>query len=98
MAGIAAMMSAIGAPRRTEMTASRPPATLRPTQPNPNPTERSSNPVESTDWIGEQDHYLFNEGTHHHLYEKLGSHVRTINGAPGTQLGDRALHGARVAV
>jgi 1,4-alpha-glucan branching enzyme len=85
MAGIAAMMSAIGAPRRTEMTASRPPATLRPTQPNPNPTERSSNPVESTDWIGEQDHYLFNEGTHHHLYEKLGSHVRTINGATGTQ-------------
>jgi 1,4-alpha-glucan branching enzyme len=57
------------------MTASRPRTTLPPTP----------SPVESTRWITDQDHYLLNEGTHRHLYEKLGSHVTTLNGAAGTQ-------------
>jgi 1,4-alpha-glucan branching enzyme len=29
------------------------------------------------------DLYLFNEGTHVRLYEKLGAHVATVNGTPG---------------
>ena len=33
--------------------------------------------------IGEQDYYLFNEGSHYRLYEKLGSHPVTVNGTPG---------------
>ena len=33
--------------------------------------------------LGEQDLYLFNEGNEHRIYEKLGSHLRVIDGVPG---------------
>lgn len=35
--------------------------------------------------IGEQDFYLFNEGSHYRLYEKLGAHPCTRDGVQGTQ-------------
>jgi len=34
--------------------------------------------------LGEQDLFLFNEGTHLRLYEKLGAHPLTVNGEEGT--------------
>ena len=34
--------------------------------------------------LTDQDLYLFNEGTHARLYDKLGAHVRTIDGHTGT--------------
>lgn len=34
--------------------------------------------------ITDHDIYLFNEGTHYHLYEKLGSHPLVVNGVEGT--------------
>ncbi len=34
--------------------------------------------------LGEQDLYLFNEGTHFRLYEKLGAHGGTEDGKEGT--------------
>jgi 1,4-alpha-glucan branching enzyme len=34
-------------------------------------------------WFGPQDLYLFNEGSHLKLYEKLGSHPVTSGGVPG---------------
>ena len=34
-------------------------------------------------WFGPQDMYLFNEGSHLRLYEKLGSHPATVNGTAG---------------
>ncbi|MGH9458924.1 MAG: 1,4-alpha-glucan branching protein GlgB [Thermoanaerobaculia bacterium] len=34
--------------------------------------------------LTDQDIYLFNEGTHHRLYEKLGAHTVTIGGVAGT--------------
>ncbi|MCH5373238.1 MAG: 1,4-alpha-glucan branching enzyme, partial [Planctomycetes bacterium] len=34
--------------------------------------------------LSEDDLYLFNEGTHLALYEKLGAHPRTIEGTKGT--------------
>ncbi len=34
--------------------------------------------------LSEQDLYLFNEGSHFRLYEKLGAHPLTIDGEPGT--------------
>src|SRR5262249_10610222 len=37
--------------------------------------------------LGEQDLYLFNEGSHLRLYEKLGSHPTEINGVAGTVFG-----------
>ena len=33
--------------------------------------------------LGQQDLYLFNEGSHLRLYEKLGAHPRTVNGVQG---------------
>jgi len=35
--------------------------------------------------IGEQDYYLFNEGSHYRLYEKFGAHPCTRDGVQGTQ-------------
>jgi 1,4-alpha-glucan branching enzyme len=36
-------------------------------------------------WFGPQDLYLFNEGSHLRLYEKLGAHPRVVDGVPGYQ-------------
>jgi 1,4-alpha-glucan branching enzyme len=33
--------------------------------------------------ITEDDLYLFNEGSHYHLYDKIGCHLTTLNGAAG---------------
>ncbi len=33
--------------------------------------------------LGEQDLYLFNEGNEHRVYDKLGAHLRTIDGVHG---------------
>ena len=33
--------------------------------------------------LTDQDLYLFNEGTHYRLHEKLGAHLCTLNGLPG---------------
>ncbi len=34
--------------------------------------------------LNEDDLYLFNEGNHTRLYDKLGSRIRTVDGVPGT--------------
>ena len=34
--------------------------------------------------LTDQDLYLFNEGRHYRLYEKLGSHFMTVDGEEGT--------------
>jgi len=34
--------------------------------------------------LSDEDLFLFNEGSHYRLYEKLGSHVVTLHGTPGT--------------
>lgn len=34
--------------------------------------------------LGPQDLYLFNEGNEHRIYEKLGAHLRTLDGVSGT--------------
>src|SRR5215510_5311321 len=34
--------------------------------------------------LSDHDLYLFNEGSHVKLYERLGAHIRTINGTAGT--------------
>lgn len=36
------------------------------------------------DVITEFDRYLFAEGTHYEIYKKLGAHLMTQNGVPGT--------------
>ena len=34
--------------------------------------------------LGDQDLYLFNEGSHFRLHERLGAHLRVVNGTAGT--------------
>src|SRR5262249_27028020 len=34
--------------------------------------------------LGDTDLHLFNEGTHDRLYERLGAHLATLDGAAGT--------------
>ncbi|MCU0770868.1 MAG: 1,4-alpha-glucan branching protein GlgB [Verrucomicrobia bacterium] len=48
--------------------------------------------------LGEQDVYFFNEGTDHRVYQKLGAHVRTIDGVLGVSFAVWAPNAARVSV
>jgi 1,4-alpha-glucan branching enzyme len=48
--------------------------------------------------LSDQDLYLFNEGSHLRLYEKLGSHSGTVEGVDGTHFAVWAPNAARVSV
>src|SRR5262245_63074098 len=48
--------------------------------------------------LGDQDLHLFNEGTHHRLYEKLGSHLVIVDGVPGAYFAVWAPNAERVTV
>jgi 1,4-alpha-glucan branching enzyme len=48
--------------------------------------------------MSDHDVYLFKEGSHGRLYEKLGSHPGTMDGADGTWFGVWAPNAARVSV
>jgi 1,4-alpha-glucan branching enzyme len=48
--------------------------------------------------LGEQDLYLFNEGTHFRLYEKLGAHAGVEDGEAGTWFAVWAPNAERVSV
>ena len=48
--------------------------------------------------MGDQDLYLFNEGNEHRIYEKLGAHLRTLDGAPGVAFAVWAPTAKRVSV
>ena len=49
-------------------------------------------------FLGEEDLYLFNEGTHVRLYERLGAHPGVLDGVEGTYFGVWAPNAERVAV
>jgi len=46
---------------------------------------RNDRVVHGVSLLTEHDIYLFRQGTHFRLYEKLGAHPRTVNGVAGTQ-------------
>ena len=48
--------------------------------------------------LGEQDVYLFNEGTHLRLYEKLGAHPDVVDGVAGTHFAVWAPNAETVSV
>jgi len=48
--------------------------------------------------ISDYDLYLFNQGNHHRIYEKLGAHIREINGVSGVSFGVWAPEAKRVSV
>lgn len=48
--------------------------------------------------ISEYDRYLFGAGNHYKIYEKLGSHIKTINGIEGVSFGVWAPNAKSVSV
>jgi 1,4-alpha-glucan branching enzyme len=48
--------------------------------------------------LSEQDLYLFNEGTEHRVYQKLGAHLREVDGVKGVSFAVWAPNAARVSV
>ena len=44
---------------------------------------QSFDPYSFLPTLGPQDLYLFNEGNEHRVYDKLGAHLRTMDGVPG---------------
>ncbi|TAG28774.1 MAG: 1,4-alpha-glucan branching enzyme, partial [Verrucomicrobia bacterium] len=48
--------------------------------------------------LGDQDLYLFNEGNEHRIYEKLGAHLRVVDGVAGVAFAVWAPAAARVSV
>jgi 1,4-alpha-glucan branching enzyme len=57
-----------------------------------------SDPYSFLPTLGEQDIYFFNEGTETRVYEKLGAHLRTIDGVPGVAFAVWAPNASRVSV
>ncbi len=53
------------------------------TTPAVGPRPSGPAPTPATAWLTPQDLYLFNEGSHVRLYDKLGAHPVTGNGVPG---------------
>ena len=48
--------------------------------------------------IGELDQYLFGQGNHYEIYQKMGAHKVTVNGEEGVYFAVWAPHARRVAV
>ena len=51
-----------------------------------------------TGFITELDRYLFGQGTHYKIFEKLGAHPRTYGGKPGMYFAVWAPHAKSVGV
>jgi 1,4-alpha-glucan branching enzyme len=60
--------------------------------------EQRADPYRFLPTLGELDLHLTGEGTHYRLYEKLGAHLRTIDGVAGTSFAVWAPNARRVSV
>jgi 1,4-alpha-glucan branching enzyme len=61
-------------------------------------TGKQANVIHGVSLLTEHDIYLFKEGNHFGLYEKLGSHVLHVNGVEGTLFAVWAPNAAKVSV
>ena len=61
-------------------------------------TRRVTDPYSFLPTLGEQDLYLFNEGNEHRIYDKLGAHLRTIDGVAGVAFAVWAPGASQVSV
>ncbi|MBA2346331.1 MAG: 1,4-alpha-glucan branching protein GlgB, partial [Rubrobacter sp.] len=61
-------------------------------------TAEIEDPYRFPSLLGETDLYLFGEGNHHRLYEKLGAHVTEVDGVAGTVFAVWAPNARRVSV
>ncbi len=67
----------------------------------PQTTNREANTAavkESASLLTDQDLYLFNEGTHYRLFEKLGAHGAEVEGQQGVQFAVWAPNAERITV
>src|SRR5208337_3953923 len=48
------------------------------------PTQEASPVRHDVSLLTAEDFYLFNEGSHYRIYEKMGAHLAEFNGATGT--------------
>ena len=87
-------------PRAPKAAGAAPP-TSRPRR-RPEPPAPSSNPPaarpEDSSLLTEEDLYLFNEGSHLSLHEKLGAHPVTVAGTPGVFFAVFAPNASQVSV
>ena len=63
--------------------------------------KKTTKPAEKqagTGIITELDRYLFGQGTHYEIYEKLGAHPATVDGKKGVHFAVWAPHAASVSV
>ncbi len=58
----------------------------------------SLQPRSDVSLLSNQDFYLFNEGSHYRIYEKLGAHPMTVDGQAGTCFGVWAPNAREVSV
>jgi 1,4-alpha-glucan branching enzyme len=58
----------------------------------------SLQPRSEVSLLTDQDFYLFNEGSHYRIYEKLGAHPMTVDGESGTCFGVWAPNAQEVSV
>ena len=54
--------------------------------------------VKGVSWLSEEDIFLFNEGSHYRLYEKLGAHPATVSGKEGAYFAVWAPNARHVSV
>jgi len=59
---------------------------------------RTRDPYSFLPTLGEQDLFLFGQGNERRIYDKLGSHLRTIDGVAGTSFGVWAPNAQRISV
>ena len=67
--------------------------------PTPTPPTRQQSPVRyDVSLLTSEDFYLFNEGSHYRIYEKMGAHVVKSKGVRGTLFGIWAPNARQVSV
>ena len=60
--------------------------------------QERGNYMENIKLISKDDCYLFGQGTHYEIYEKLGAHIMTIDGVKGTYFAVWAPHAKTVSI
>ena len=61
-------------------------------------TRETADPYSFGPLLGELDLHLFTEGNHHRIYDKLGAHLREVNGVKGCSFSVWAPNARRVSV
>src|SRR5215470_10422797 len=67
-------------------------------KPNKVQNDTSMNNVEIPSIFSDDDLYLFGQGKEYRLYEKMGAHVRNVNGVVGTNFATWAPNALAVSV